>query len=341
METQFQQNNQNGLELLPVGIQNNEFNTAPVLRRANIIGKKSPFIEANTFGIEMNHLKQDCIIPVFSKDNERTIAHQEFIEAVWSAAYKVFQTDITEPEIRVSHQVKGRIPSAIHKPAFELLEQEKTTYYERLAFILQIPSITQSMNGNELLLTIGGVRSYNLENLYSKKSYEKFKFFIGFQNTVCCNLCISTDGLQDEIKVLNSKDLVDKMVDIMNNYNYKSHFNVMRELTQSKLTERQFAQLVGKSRLYQYLPKEEKAEMPQFQFNDGQISSIARDYYEDKRFCRDETGDINLWNVYNLFTSANKSSYIDSFLGRNVNALEFVIDLSKAINGDRHHWFIN
>lgn len=25
-------------------------------------------------------------------------------------------------------------------------------------------------------------------------------------------------------------------------------------------------------------------------------------------------GEINLWNVYNLFTQANKSSYIDTFL---------------------------
>src|SRR5690606_26426155 len=86
-----------------------------------------PFIEANTTEINLTHLKQDCIIPVFSKDNERTIAHQEFIEIAQDCASKVFpnhQFDL--PEIRVSHQIKGRTPTAIHKPVKELLDHEKT-----------------------------------------------------------------------------------------------------------------------------------------------------------------------------------------------------------------------
>lgn len=38
-----------------------------------------PFIEANTSEISFHSLKKDCVIPVFSKDNERTIAHQELL----------------------------------------------------------------------------------------------------------------------------------------------------------------------------------------------------------------------------------------------------------------------
>ena len=41
-----------------------------------------PFIEANTKAVTSDHLKSDCIIPVFSKDNEVTISHQSFIAAV-------------------------------------------------------------------------------------------------------------------------------------------------------------------------------------------------------------------------------------------------------------------
>ena len=37
------------------------------------------FIEANTLEVSLNHLKKDCIIPVFSKDNESTISHYSFI----------------------------------------------------------------------------------------------------------------------------------------------------------------------------------------------------------------------------------------------------------------------
>ena len=32
-------------------------------------GYKLPFIEANTKEVTMEHLKNDCVVPVFSKDN--------------------------------------------------------------------------------------------------------------------------------------------------------------------------------------------------------------------------------------------------------------------------------
>ena len=124
-----------------------------------------PFIIANTIEVPLHHLKQDCIVPVFSKDNERTVAHQEFIDVVLNATQKVFpHHSITDPEIRVSHIVKGRTPEAIYKNAKDLLDHEKTIYYERMAFIIKIPSITEVINGNKLSLCIGGVRAYNQEN---------------------------------------------------------------------------------------------------------------------------------------------------------------------------------
>ncbi|WP_317207287.1 DUF3871 family protein [Chryseobacterium gleum] len=63
-----------------------------------------------------------------------------------------------------------------------------------------------------------------------------------------------------------------------------------------------FQNIIGESRLYQHLPKPEKQNIPLLNFNDSHINTIAKDYYEDKNFCRQEDGNINLWNVYNLFT---------------------------------------
>lgn len=303
----------------------------------------SPFIQANTKEIELEHLKNDCIIPVFSKDNEKTIAHQEFIEVVISAVKKAFpQQVITEPEIRVSHQIKGRTPDAIHLNVKDLLEHQKTIYYERMAFIIRIPSIKDVVNGNELSLTIGGVRSYNLENLYNKKSFEKFKFFIGFQNKVCCNLCVSTDGFLSELRVTSTQELYTKILKIIQNYNAELHIMEMKELTQDFLSEHQFAQLIGRSRLYQHLDRAEKSQVPVLNFNDSHINLMAKDYYEDKNFCRSEDGRINLWNLFNLFTQANKSSYIDTFLDRNLNAFEFTKGIQKTLNGnENYHWFLS
>lgn len=302
-----------------------------------------PFIEANTIQVEFNHLKNDCIIPVFSKDNEKTIAHQEFIDVVMNAVLKMFpQHNISNPEIRVSHQIKGRTPDAIYKNAKDLLDHEKTVYYERMAFIIQIPSIVDTVNGNELALTLGGVRSYNLENLYNKKTFEKFKFFIGFQNKVCCNLCVSSDGFVEEMRVGSYHELQEKVTAVISNYNAESHLEGMKSLSQHHLTEHQFAQLIGKSRLYQHLPKKDKVGIPCLNFNDSHINTMAKDYYEDKNFCRAEDGNINLWNVYNLFTQANKSSYIDTFLDRNLNAFDFTQGIQKPLNGNSdYHWFLS
>ena len=304
---------------------------------------QNPFIEANTKDVSLSCLKEECVIPVFAKDNEKTIAHQEFIEIAQESVHSVFKDHLIDlPEIRVSHQIKGRVPGAIHKSVSELLEEDKTQYFERMAFIIRIPSIIENINGNDLSLIVGGVRAYNCENLYSKKSIEKFKFFIGFQNMVCCNLCVSTDGYLSNIKVMSILELKEQMNTLLKQFDHRPMLQGLQELQSLHLTEHQFAQLLGKSRLYHHLTKKQKAMLPNMDFNDGQLNAIAKDYYDSEGFCRNEEGDINLWNVYNLFTSAGKSSYIDSFLDRNVNALSFTKGLAQTLNGDsNYHWFLS
>ncbi len=305
--------------------------------------KPNPFIEANTIDVQLNHLRNDCIVPVFSKDNERTISHNEFIQVAQECASDVFPNHIFDaPEIRVSHQIKGRVPSAVNKPVKELLDHEKTIYYERMAFIIRVPSITEKINGNNIALTIGGVRAYNQENLYSKKTFEKFKFFIGFQNLVCCNMCVSSDGYVEDLRADSYIGARAKLLEVLKAYEAEQHLDSMRRLSQETLTEHQFAQLIGKARLYNYLPKNDKLQIPELLLNDGQISTVAKDYYQGESFCRNENGDINLWSLYNLFTGANKSSYIDTFLDRNVNSFKFSKGLAKALNGDpMYQWFLS
>ncbi len=308
----------------------------------DILPSQQHFIEANTSSVSLQHLKADCTIPVFSKDNECTIAHQEFIETVKESASQFFiGHSINAPEIRVSHVVKGRIPEAIGKPAKDLLEHEKTIYYERMAFMMTIPSITEMVNGNRLSLTVGGVRAYNHENLYSKKNVEKFKVFIGFQNLICTNLCVSTDGYADELRVSHIGDLQKKVLELFQAYNINTHLQDMNNLGKYQLTEHQFAQLIGKTKLYNYLPQQQKKLLPLLDFNDGQINTVARDYYQDGSFCKEDDGSINLWKCYNLFTGANKSSYIDSFLNRTVNAYNFTKGIEKALQGTKEYkWFL-
>lgn len=314
----------------------------PILSRREV--KRLPFIEANTKEVTIEHLKDDCIVPVFSKDNEITISHPNFIESVWEVANRVFPSESIElPEIRVSHIIKGRTPEAIHKSVKDLLEEDKTIYYERMMFCFEIPSIHEDIAGNRLNLTIGGVRSYNHENLYCKKGMEKFKLFIGFKNLVCCNMCVSTDGFKSELKVMNVNGLLNAAMQLFQEYNAVKHLYYMEAFKDSYMTEHQFAQFLGKSRLYQYLPNEQRRLLPQMLMTDTQIGIVAKSFYHDDKFSLpDNQKEISMWNVYNLLTGANKSSYIDNFLDRAYNATQLADGLNKALYGDSEYtWFIH
>jgi hypothetical protein len=316
--------------------------SSDVLENSRAIKKTNPFIEANTKSVSLSHLKEDCVIPVFSKDNEITISHSQFIENAMESVSNILGSSLGSPEIRISHQIKGRTPDALQLKASELQDHQRTTYYERMAWIAKVPSIITNIGGNDLELTIGGVRAYNQENLYSKKSPEKFKFFIGFQNMVCCNLCITTDGYSSEIKAGGVDDLSSNIIELVESFNIDKQLTYMTEFEKQRLSESQFAKLIGRAKLFQYLPKAEKLKLPELLLTDSHFNTIAKDFYEDESFCRSKDGDISMWNVYNLFTGANKSSYIDTFLDRNENAFTFAEGVSKAINGDgNYHWFLS
>lgn len=306
-----------------------------------IVNNTSSFIEANTKEVTLQHLKDKCIIPVFSKDNETTISHFQFIDRTLEITRNLFpEQRISEPQIRVSHIVKGRIPSAIGKPAKELQDFEKTIYYERCAFIIEIPSIVENVNNNKLTLSVGGVRAYNQENLYSSKSLEKFKVFIGFQNMVCCNLCISTDGFSNAIRIGSVLDLENQVEQLYSSYKKEAHLGTLELMSKYQLSERQFAHFIGKMRMYQHISKLKQKQLFPIALNDSQINNVVREYYNCPNFGRGDDGSINLWSLYNLFTEANKGSYIDSNLERNVNAYELINNLGNSLQNGTNNWLL-
>ncbi len=300
------------------------------------------FMVANTSHIPYQFLKQKCTIPVFARDNESTISHQELIDIIGDAASLAFPNErILDPAVRVSHPIKGRIPSAVAKPANELREHEKTIYYERMAFVYEIPSIEETVNGNRLSLTVGGVRAYNLENLYGRKSEERFKVFVGFKNWVCVNLCVSTDGLQGDLRARTTQELLNRAFQLFAMFNAQKHLNILRSFADYGLNEHQFAQLIGRLRMYPFLKPPQKLGIPALELGDSQVNTVIRDYYKDTSFCRDDDGDINLWKFYNLLTGANKSSYIDTFLDRTVNALSFTQVLLNSLKTGQYLWYLD
>ena len=300
------------------------------------------FIEANTNEVTLQHLENDCITPVFAKDNELTINHASFIETIQEATRDYFHGEIVDDAaIRVSHIIKGRIPEALHKPANQLLESDKTLYYERCAFSIDVPSIYQDIHGNRLNLSIVGVRAYNLQSLYTKKSPELFKLAIGFKNQVCCNMCIMTDGYKEDLRVSSTTELYKAALELFNNFNTAKQIHLMQQLGNTSMTEHQFCQILGKMRLYQCLGTGQQKRLPRMLLTDTQINSVAKAYINDENF-GGTGGELNLWRFYNFLTGANKSSYIDSFLDRSLNASEIAMGINAALHNDeRYKWFID
>jgi len=308
-----------------------------------IESSSSAFIGANTIEVNLQEIQSQHIIPVFSKDNEPLISHGDFIQTTYDVINHCFKgEDILSPSIRVSHPIKGRTPEARYKPANQLEDHEKTIYYERAMFVFEIPSIQRTIDGQTLSLTIGGVKCYGDDKLNNKKgTAEHFKIFIGFSVKVCSNLCVWSDGAQIKLVVKSQGELMDAIMSMISHYNPEQHLSAMQRLTEHHLTEAQFAQVLGRARLYNYLPNEVKKQIPPLLFTDTQLGSVAKDYFQDHSFCRNDTGDINLWRMYNLFTGANKSSYVDSFLERSVNVFEFTNKLQSGLSGGSTNWYLN
>ena len=304
--------------------------------------QKRPFIEANTIEMDADEMSKNHIIPVFVRDNEPAISHSEFIDVVQSEAEEFFGSgNVLQPDIRVSHPIKGRIPEAKHKKAIDLLETEKTIYYERMAFVTQIATERAFINGQELLLTVGGVKAYNEDKLSTNRRKEQqFRVFIGYQNTLCTNLCIWTDGAKMEFRITNIEDLAYKISKLIKSYEPEEHMRSMELLSRVSISDEQFAKVIGRAKMSQYVKPSERYSKPKFPLTDRQINQVVEGFYKDKHF-NSRDGELSMWQFYNLLTGANKSSYVDSILQRGSDCFSFCNQLAEAIDQGRRHWYLS
>ena len=156
-------------------------------------------------------------------------------------------------------------------------------------------------------------------------------------------MCVSTDGYRSELKVMSTTELFNAVMRLFQEYNIAQHLYYMSAYKDSYIRESQFAQFLGRCRLYQFLPIDQQKKLPQMLMTDTQIGLVAKAYYNDDNFSTLlDSREISMWNVYNLLTGANKSSYIDNFLDRSLNATQLAEGLNKALYGENEYsWFIN
>ena len=174
------------------------------------------FIESNSEQKTLSDIAEKCIVPTFS-DNSLTISHMDFCGAVYKAAERIFGA-LTPIETRVSHAINGRVPTALEKKASELTDEEKTLYYQRLAFVAHVRSCTRNVDGQEINLTIGGVRSYSEDKLFGRPSAETFRIFVGWKVRVCSNLMLQNDGYTGSIECFTSADIHQRALELFSRF---------------------------------------------------------------------------------------------------------------------------
>ena len=317
---------------------NNETNTL------ELENKHPNFIESNTQEITLGEIADKCIVPTFS-DNTLTISHQDFCMSVYNAAEEVFGK-LTPIECRVSHQINGRIPTALYKKTNELADNEKTIYYQRLAWIAKVGNLVRNIDGQEIHLTIGGVRAYSDDKLYNRPSALKFKIFCAWQVRVCSNLMLQTNGYSGTIECMTQSDIHQKALEIFSSFDPEkdNNLNALAELQDTRMTEEQFCHIIGRMRLLQALPVAQQKAIPQFILGDQAINEAVRQYVTNPNFGRKNGDDgISTWDFMQLLTEAAKGSYIDRWLDRNANSIEFSQGIRKALRYEEtdYDWFLN
>ena len=302
------------------------------------------FIDSNTSAISIEELATRCIVPTFS-DNSLTIAHQNAIAAVYKAAEDVFG-ELTPPECRVSHAINGRVASAIHKPTKDLTDEEKTIFYQRLAFIAHVKSLTRIVAGQKIELTIGMCRAYNEDKLYSRKSPEKMKIFVGWKVRVCSNLCLTCNGNSGTVEVLTEADVYQKSYQLFRRFEPEKEdtLKLIENLHNTRLSESQFCYLIGRLRLYQALPTEVQKTLPTIEIGDQAANAAVRGFVSNPNFgLKAGESSISLFEMLQLFNEAIKQVYIDKFVDRNQNCTDFALGIQRALLGsdtEGYSWFL-
>ena len=280
--------------------------------RLEVQSNSNVFINANTIPVSLKELREKHIIPVFAKDNEKTISQFDFIATCYKALLQTTRRDIPLPQIRVSHPINERIPEARHKKPAELLDYEKTLYYERMMFAVQIPGFTTVISGELVELTFGGIKSYSQDSLSGKHTKQHFHLFLGYQVRVCSNMCISADIGVRSVEVYDTCEIENVIVELFQGFDHDRTLHYFTKLGTTFLNRSEFEQFIGTVRVNYLDPKTDTKDW----LGDQQMGQVVKGYFNNPVFSSGLDGRISLWNIYNLMTEANKSSYIDRFIPR-------------------------
>ena len=91
-------------------------------------------------------------------------------------------------------------------------------------------------------------------------------------------MCVWANGYIDDLRVKNVGQLSACIRTSLESYNSYYHLHHLNKLTEYNITERQFAKVIGKCRIFKHHPVNEKKGMTPLLLGDQQMTNLLKDY---------------------------------------------------------------
>jgi hypothetical protein len=147
---------------------------------------------------------------------------------------------------------------------------------------------------------------------------------------------------------MTTSDIKEKALELFNGFDpiKDDELRTLEALGNTSITEEQFCKIVGRLRLYQALPNTTKTELalPNITVGDQAVNAVVRGYVENPNFKKEPGSDtITLWQLLQFFTEAVKQSYLDKWLDRERESVDFVFGIQRALEGTNpeYAWFLS
>ncbi len=263
------------------------------------------------------------------------LSHGTILQCVLETARVAY----SDPNCRVK-SIRGTtyadVPPEIPSSSYE------NYYYDKIAFLIEVPSVHYKIGKHEISLSIGCLHAYpdHPNALSFVRNTGLFQLLVGFNVYVCTNLHYSTEGIQFEVKAETVKELEQEVHRLIGAFDLEKS---RKELENWKSTSAPFSNVEA---LLMRMRRRSSRRLPQDFLNRNpersvqldalnvlrqrhpltpeQIAQMREAAVNDPNFSRESRDRISLWHLYNLITEVLKDAPFGKFLKDHEWAYRFV-----------------
>lgn len=145
---------------------------------------------------------------------------------------------------------------------------------------------------------------------------------------------------------MTEADIIQKALELFSGFNphKEETLRLLENLRNTEISEELFCKIIGRLRLYQFLPVSEQRKLPSLEIGDQAVNAMVKGYVSNPNFGKKEGEILTCWNLLQLANEAVKGSYIDTWLDRNQNCTDFALGIQNAIEGndtEGYSWFLH